>query len=136
MKHPAPQFRIGCLERNIDRFQPVSDNSLNIMVVHVGQRHVIALKKRQTGIVILKIQSIPHSFRHLVDETEHTFISAGAVLIHETFPELHSQFFICIFFNFQLPLLAVRFLDQEQNLLVFRIKLIIKNIFNFMSVDR
>ena len=74
MQHFAPEFRIHCLERNVDRFQMIADHTLNILLTHVGKRHIISLKKGKPGIVILKIQRLTHIRRHLVNKTEHALI--------------------------------------------------------------
>ena len=105
------------------------------MVAHIGKRHIISLKKRQSGIVIFKIQGIPHPFRHLVDEAENAFISAGPVLIHQAGVKLQPDLLVRVLLDLQFPLLSVRLLDKEQEFLILRIKLIVKYILYFLSVD-
>ena len=74
MQHFTPEFRIHCLERNVDRFQMIADHTLNILLTHIGKRNIISLKKGKPGIIILKIQRLTHTWRHLVNKTEHTLI--------------------------------------------------------------
>ena len=61
----------------------ITDDTINIVVTHIGQRHIIPLQERQSGIVIFKVEGLTHSRRHLVNKAENTLIPAGAILIHE-----------------------------------------------------
>ena len=135
VQHPAPQFRVRCLKRDVNGLQPVSYNPFNIMVAHIGQSNIIPLKERKPGIIILEIQGIPHSLRHLINKTEDAFIIAGTILIHEPPAEINPQLFIGIFLNLQLPLFSVRLFDQQNDLFILHVKLIIKNVFNLMPVN-
>mgnify|MGYP007025233869 CR=1 FL=1 len=54
------------------------EQNFDILLPHIGQRNIITLQKRQSCIVILKIQGFPHTGRHLVNKTENTFVAAGA----------------------------------------------------------
>ena len=45
VEHPASQLGIRCLEGDVDRLQPVSDDPLYIMVAHICQGDIIPLEK-------------------------------------------------------------------------------------------
>ena len=51
---------------------------VNIMITHICQRNVIS-RKGESGIIIFKIKCLSVSLSALVDEAEHTFISAGTM---------------------------------------------------------
>ena len=52
----------------------IADHTLNILLAHIGKRNIISLKKGKPRIIILKIQRLTHTWRHLVNKTEHTLI--------------------------------------------------------------
>ena len=91
----------------------VADNPVDIVVAHVGQCNIVSLQEGQTRIVILKIQGGTHSRRHLIDEAENAVVAAGTVLIHELVLECDADFLVILFFDFQVPFLAVLFPDRE-----------------------
>ena len=134
VEHPAAQVRIHGLEGNVDGLQAESDDPLQIMPAHVGQGHIVSLEEGQPGIVVFKIERIPHPRRHLVDKTEDALISAGTVLVHQPLLKFHSQVFVTLFLNLQLPLLAVRLLDQQYKLLFLYIVAVIKYILDLLPV--
>ena len=135
MKHSAAQFRICSMKRNVDRLQTISDNPLHIPVTHICQGNIISLEKRQPGIIIFKIQRIPHSRWHLINKAEDAFIPAGMILIHQALIKCNSQLFIRILFDFQFPFFPILLFNQKQQFFLFHVKLIIKNIFYLMSVN-
>ena len=61
----------------------IMDDPVNVVIAHICECHIVALQKRQSRIVILKIQRFPHSRRHLIDKTENTVVSAGTVIVHQ-----------------------------------------------------
>ena len=133
VQHQAPQLRICALDGYVNRCQPVLDNPVNILILHVGQRDIITLKEGKSGIVILEIEGFPHSRRHLVDKAENTLISAGAIIAHQ--PILKGQAQILVFiFNIQFPLFPIFLSDDHGNGLIVNSIFIIKNIFDFIAV--
>ena len=123
------------MKRNIYGCQMIIDDPVNIMIAHIGQRHIITLQKGQSGIVILKIQSIPHTRRHLVDKAEHALIPAGTVLIHKAVDKGNSQILFQILFDLQLPFLTIRFSYQHGQVLIICQIMIIKYIFYWFTVN-
>ena len=111
------------------------DNPVNIMVAHIGQRHIISLKKRQAGIVIFKIESFPHTRRHLVNKAAHTLVSAGTVFVHQTVFKFQSQILLKLFLYFQLPLFSVWFAHQKFYIFVIYQVMVIKHIFYCFPVN-
>ena len=128
MKHFAAKLRIHCLKRNINRLQTVLNDPVNILLAHICQSHIISLKKRKSGIVILKIKSFSHSRRHLINKAENTAVGAGAVLIHKPVFKLDPQIFLIFFFHFQFPQLAVCFFNEKCHKFIVHQITIIKNI--------
>ena len=55
---------------DINRFQAILNDVLNIRLFHIGERHIVALQETEARIIILKIKRIPHSARHLVDKAK------------------------------------------------------------------
>lgn len=61
MEHLAAQLRIGGVHRNVDRRQLKINDTLDVMLFHVGQRHIVSLEEGKTGIIVLKIEGFPHA---------------------------------------------------------------------------
>ena len=112
-----------------------TDNPFNIMIAHIRQRNIVPLKKGKPGIIILKIQRIPHPPGHLVDKAEHTLVAAGPVLIPQPLFELYPQIFFSILFYLKLPFLPVGLTDQNRQILVIYIEMIVKYILYLVAVD-
>ena len=135
MEHLAAQLRIGGVHRNVDRRQLKINDTLDVMLFHVGQRHIVSLKEGKTGIIVLKIKGFAHARRHLVNETENAFVAAGLVIAHKSVLKGDAKILVLIFY-FQLPLLAVCLFHQHDHAFAVYIIFIIKDIFHFISIDR
>ena len=118
---------------DIDGGQLEPDDPVNIPVRHIGERHIIPLQKRKPGIIILKIQRLPHPFWHLVNKAENTLVLAGAVLTHEPILKSQPQILV-VMLDLQLPLLPIFFFHHHDHGLAAYIVLIIKNIFDLVSI--
>ena len=136
VQHPAPKLGIRRMKRNVNRLQMVFDNPFHIMVTHVCQRNIISLQKGKSGVIILKIQGFSHALRHLVNKAEHTFISAGTVLIHQPLRKCKSQVFLIILFYLKLPFFPIRFLNEQCKLFVIYIEMIIKYVLYHIFIYR
>ena len=88
----------------------------------------------QTRIVILKIQGGTHSRRHLIDEAENAVVAAGTVLIHELVLECDADFLVILFFDFQVPFLAVLFPDREFQIRVVGLEVVIEDVLDDFPV--
>ena len=93
-----------------------------------GQCNIVSLQEGQTRIVILKIQGGTHSRRHLIDEAENAVVAAGTVLIHELVLEYDADFLVILFFDFQVPFLAVLFPDREFQIRVVGLEVVIEDV--------
>ncbi len=67
---------------NVDRTDVHVDNALNFVFGDIRKRDIVPEQKRQTRIVILKVQTFTHTFRQLVDKAENAFIFAVLLLVH------------------------------------------------------
>lgn len=101
---------------------------------HVGQCNIVSLQEGQTRIVILKIQGGTHSRRHLIDEAENAVVAAGTVLIHELVLECDADFLVILFFDFQVPFLAVLFPDREFQIRVVGLEVVIEDVLDDFPV--
>ena len=106
MEHLTAQLRIRRLYRNIDRRKLHLDYTLYIPVAHIGQRNIISLQERQSGIIILKIQGFPHSRRHLV---YNTLVAAGAVFTHQAVLKFNPKIILILLLDLKKPFLSVTF---------------------------
>ena len=106
VQHPAAELRIHGMEGDIDRFQMIADNPVDIMVRHVGQGNIIPLQKTQAGVVVVEIEGFPHPRGHLVDKAEDAAVAAGAVFIHKPALKFNSEILPVILFDLELPLFS------------------------------
>ena len=135
-QHPDPKFGLRRVHRDIHRLHPVTDNALDVALLHIGQGYIVALKKGQTGIVILEIQGFPHAFRHLVDETENTGIRAAPVITHQVACKDNPKVLIGVLFDLKLPLLAAGLLDEKHQFLIACQRTPVKDVFDLLPVHR
>ena len=122
------------LEGNIDGFQMIADDSLNIMVTHVCQCYIVSLDERQSGIVILEIEGISHSRGHLINEAENAVVAAGAVIVHQVLGKFHAQVFFVFLLYLKLPDFSVGFLYLQYHIFLIHQIAVIKYIFNRLAV--
>ena len=74
MEHFAAQLRVHRLDRDIDRSQMETDDTLDILVLHICQGDVVSLEERKSRVIVLKVESFTHSRRHLVDKAEYALV--------------------------------------------------------------
>ena len=114
VEHLTAQLRVGGLHRYVDGSQLHTDDSLYVPLLHIGQGNVISLQERKPGIVVLKIQGLPHSRRHLVNK---------------------AQVIIILLVDFQQPLFSVRFSYDHLNVLILNQIPVVKYILNHFMID-
>ena len=107
--------------------------SVNFFVVNVCQRHIVAVHKRKTEIVVLEIKSVAHGRRHLVYETENAFIFAAALFVHQKIRKRKTE--ISIAFSGKAMLFPVA-ADNNGNITrnIRRFEHIIQHVADFSSV--
>ena len=123
------------MDRNVDRCQFKINDTLDVVLLHIGQGHIVSLQEREAGGIVLEIKCFPHARRHLVDETENALVAAGLVITHKSILKGNTQILVLIF-DLQLPLLSVCPFHQHDHAFTVYIIFIIKDIFYFISVDR
>jgi hypothetical protein len=62
--------------RNIDRRKTHFHDTSNILVGHIRESYIITVNKRQTRIVVLKIERFTQALRILVYEAENATVLA------------------------------------------------------------
>ncbi len=122
------------MDGDINGGQLKPDNPVNVLFFHIGKGYIISLEKAEPGIIIFKIEGIPHTRRHLVNKTENTFVAAGSVVAHQTVFKINAQILIVIF-NVQFPLFPIRLADDHGHGRAVYMVLIVKNIFHFLTVN-
>ena len=135
VEHLTAQLRVGGLHRYVDGSQLHTDDSLYVPLLHIGQGNVISLQERKPGIVVLKIQGLPHPRRHLVDKAEYAFVAARTVIAHQAVFKLHPQVIIILLVDFQQPLFSVRFSYDHLNVLILNQIPVVKYILNHFMID-
>ena len=72
--------RVGALHGDEQRRHLAADDAVKFVVVDVGHGDVVAHHQGQAPVVVLDVQRLAHSRRHLVDEAEDAVIPARARL--------------------------------------------------------
>ena len=83
-QHLYAKLGIRRLNGNIDRLHTVFDDPIDVVVGHICQSDVIALQKGKPGVIVFKIERLPHSLWKLVYKAENAFVAAGTVIVHKT----------------------------------------------------
>jgi hypothetical protein len=113
----------------------ITDNPVQILLFHIGKGYIIPLQKGEPGIIIFKVQRIPHPLRHLVDKAEHTLVPAGFIFIHQTVFKDNTQILIVLFFNLKLPFFPVFFPNQYYNIFLTAQIMIVEYVFHIRVID-
>src|SRR5688500_16625355 len=82
-KHEATQTWVGGMNADVQRRQPLRLGPLELLLAHVGQRHVVTVQKAEAEVVVHQVQRLAHAFRHLVNEAENALVVAGMDLVRE-----------------------------------------------------
>ena len=135
VQHPAAQLWIRSVKGNIDGREMVLDNSVDIVVIHIGQRNIISLEKGKSGIIILKVERVTHSWRHLIDKAENTAVAAGTVLVHKAVLKSHTEILLIVLLNLKLPFLTVRLAHKQLNVIIIQQIVVVEHILNLRTVD-
>ena len=69
-----------------------------------------------------------------VDGAENAVVAAGTVLIHELVLECDADFLVILFFDFQVPFLAVLFPDREFQIRVVGLEVVIEDVLDDFPV--
>ena len=78
--HAAANFRIRYMHGNVQRTDTAAQDAIEFFIIDVGQGDEIAHHQGKTPVVILHIQGIPHTRRHLVNKAKNTVIVTRARL--------------------------------------------------------
>jgi len=72
-----PDLGIGGVNAHVERAEPFVDDPLEIGLGETRERGEVAVEERQAVVVVLEVQTLPHAFGQLVDETERAMVVAG-----------------------------------------------------------
>src|SRR6266508_2451535 len=90
-QQPVAQLRVGGVDRDIERGQSLRLDSVELRLVQIRQRDVVAVQAGEPEVVVLDIQALAHPSRQLVDEAEHALVGAGRDLGRPRRLELEPQ---------------------------------------------
>lgn len=103
------------------------------MLGQVGQGDVIAEQEGQAAVVVLEIQTFPHTGGHLVDEAENAFVPAGMLLVHQIGLKIQADILLICLTEPHPPRALLRFQHKLQPG-IHQIKPIVQHIFHGMAV--
>ena len=90
-QHGAVELGVRGVNGDVDGADAQVDDPLGLPLRQVGQGDIVALQKAQPGVVVLKIQGLPHTGGHLVHEAEDAVVGAGAHIVHEDGVKIQAQ---------------------------------------------
>ena len=90
-QHGAVQLRVGGVDGLVDGADVQVDDALGLALRQVGQGDVVAQQKAQPCVVVLEVQRLAHTRRHLIHKAEHAVVGAGAHLVHQIGVEVQAQ---------------------------------------------
>ena len=133
MEHLTAQLRVHSLHGDIDRGQVEADDPLDILILHICQGDVVSLKERKSGVVVLKVERLTHSRRHLVDKAEDALIGAGLIVTHKSVFKGKSQILTAAL-DLKFPLFSVCLPHDHHETLGIRHIVVVKDIFQLFPV--
>ena len=130
VQHFTAKLGIHRLKRNVHRLHMIINDTVDIVIGHIGQGDIISLQKRKPGIIVFKIERITHTLWHLINKTEDTFVVAGTIIIHQTIFKFDPDIIFIFFFYLKLPFFPVRFAYQKFYIFIVHQIMIVQNIFD------
>ncbi len=120
---------------NINRADAHFNDTVDLTLINVRQRDVVAEQKRKAIIIILKIERFAHAGRQLVNEAEHALVAAGALPVHKICFKRKAQCAVLRLYEFLFAPLALRRFVYHMQMGVRLVKTEIENIRNVMPID-
>ena len=105
-QHLHAHLRVGALHGNEQRADLPADDAVQLVIVDVGHRDVIAHHQGQAPVVILDVEGLAHARRHLIDEAEDAVVLAGAGRGHDGLIQRDAQGFPVLLADVERLLLA------------------------------
>src|SRR5262249_29257880 len=76
---------------NVERRQPLRLDPLELVLLEIGERDVVAMEEGEPEVVVLDVETPAHAARQLVDEAEHALVAARVDLPRPRRLELEAQ---------------------------------------------
>ena len=133
--HFAPEFRIGSVYRHVDGADVHFDNPGNLVLAEIGQGDIISKEEGKPGIVVLKIQALPHPLGKLVNKAENALVPAGMLPVHEIGFKFQAQRLILPFADMNLALFPLCIGNCQDQAGIRLIEPEIQNIHNGIAVN-
>jgi hypothetical protein len=90
-EHPGANFRVGGVDADVQRAQPIGDYTLEVRLGEAGQRREVPVQERQPVVVILDVKARSQVLGELVDEAELAVVVAGAHTVEDRRVDLDAQ---------------------------------------------
>ena len=90
-QHGAVELGIGGVDGDVDGADVQVDDALRLALRQVRQGNVVAQQEAEPRIVVLEVERLAHTRRHLIHEAEHAVVGAGAHFVHQIGVEVQPQ---------------------------------------------
>ena len=131
---PAAQLRVGGVNADIQRRGVAANDPLKLLIAYVGQGDEIAHHQGKAPVVVLHVQGLAQSRRHLGDKAEGAIIVAGARTQGHALPEMKPHGLHLVLSDGKLQGLSVP-LQLDLQLTVGNQGLIVDLVNNVLAVD-
>ena len=134
-QHLGTQLRVHALHRDKQRRQMKLLDALEIVRPHICHRDKVAVKERQTIVIILDGKTLAHMRGNHIDKAEIAVIGAVADAIEDRGLEFNTEFLVNVLFEGYHLLLAVFVLDEHIDFFVGHGKAQVDDVAQFLPID-
>ena len=131
--HGAAQFRVGGVHRHVDRGNVHFDDAVNVAVMQVGQRDIVAVQKGKAAVIVFEIKGGTEPFGQLVDKAENALVGTGVLFVHQGRFKVQPDVVIRAFVNGNGVRRAVP-CEFYGHALIGKIKAIVQHVGDFIAV--
>ena len=89
------------MDGNMQRRNPLRDNSFEVQFGEPSERREIPVEKRKPIIVVFEIEGLPQVWRQLINEAELAMVVTGSDLVEQSRVDLGAERFTGLFFDLE-----------------------------------
>ena len=90
-QHSPAQLELGCVDRDVQRAEPLLLQALPVVFAEVGQRDEVAVQEGEPVVVVLQIERAAQAFGQALEEAEEAGVVADARAVEGVVRELDAE---------------------------------------------
>ena len=111
------------------------DNALDLTLGEVCQGEIVAHEEGETGVVIFKVQRLPHAGGHLIHKAEDAFVFAAHLTVHQIGFKLQPQVVVFVLIHNNGTDLSFLIAQQDLQVFIGHIEPIVQHVGDCVAVD-